>query len=186
MELKEIKNRVLSGQPVTEKEYAFLLRNDKQALFAFFIQNNPGSMNNVLRHGLNYSELGFNPDVKAISRIVDIIISNNDVEEIEYIIENFKVDESKISDELRTELNGIFDFMPPVIPISSERTASEIVGNVGTSIGGFLNPIFGSTTTTTTTAPVTKGSTSSTGIIVLVVVVLVAVVAFFAFNKNKS
>jgi hypothetical protein len=184
-DFEEIKQRVLSGNPVSEKEYAYLLRHNKAAFFAFMIRNNPGSVNNVLRHELGYTELPFAPDLKKMARIIGMMIEKGEANELHTLLSNFKLDLSKVTPELQSEIEGIYDTMPEENN-SAARTAQEIAGDIGNSIGGFLNPIFGSSTTTTVTSPSpTSSSKGGAGVFVAIAVVLViAAVAFFGFKNN--
>ncbi len=105
MDLKDVARRVKAGKKVSPDEFAHLIRNDRHAFMAFLISNNPGSMNNILRHKLGYThELGFAPDVAKIQRIVQIILDRNIESEIKTIVENFKVNERGVSPELKESL----------------------------------------------------------------------------------
>jgi len=105
--LNDIANRVKNGERVSPQEYAYLLHNNKDALFAFMIANNPGSMNDILRHQLGYThELGFRPDVQRIKRICEIILKENKLGEIKTIIDSFKVNLDGLSPALVAALNS--------------------------------------------------------------------------------
>lgn len=185
MNLQEIKYKVQKGEPVTELEYAYLLRNDASAFFGFLVQNNPGQLNDILRHKLNYTELGFAPDQKAIARILDFIIDSKNGEEFNFIVENVKIDTSKISPELLEAIQS-GDYVFEMQEIGTQRTAQEIAASIGSSIGSFLNPVFGSTTTTTTTAPSTPIAEKSGSKAVIIVFVFVVLVVGAIFLLKKS
>lgn len=110
MDLQDITKRVQKGLKVTPKEYAYLLANNRSAFFAFMIANNIGSMNDILRHRLGYSfELGFTPDLKAITRICDTILADNKTAEIRTILNNFQINTAALSPELLGEIKLIFN-----------------------------------------------------------------------------
>lgn len=184
MTLQEIRNNVKNGIPVTEEEYAYLLRNDPSAFFGFLVSNNPGQLNDLLRHKLNYTELSFAPDQKAIARLLDIIIDSKNQSEFDFITENVKIDTSKISPELLEAIQRN-DYNFNIDDTTSQRTSAA---EIGSAIGNFLNPIFGSTTTTTTTSPASAVTekTGSKGIIVVFVLVVLVVGALLIFKKQST
>jgi hypothetical protein len=109
MDLKDIGARVKSGKRVSPDEFAYLISNDREAFMAFLIANNPGSMNNILRHKLGYThELGFAPDAQKLSRLVQVILDRGNEAEIKTIIDNFKVNLNGISPELQRAIQVAF------------------------------------------------------------------------------
>lgn len=108
--LKDIAQRAKAGKQLTYDEYAYLLANDREAFFAFLIANNPGSLNNILRHKLGYThELGFKPDVAALTRICQMIVDKNTTDEIEAIITDFQFNEKGLSPKLIEALQNVFN-----------------------------------------------------------------------------
>lgn len=101
MDINEIAQKVKRGHDVTPEEFAALVTNDKEALFSFMIQNNPGSMNNVLRNQLGYThELGYRPDPMAMGRVIQMIMEKGDENEINKILNNFMFNLNKIGPKL--------------------------------------------------------------------------------------
>lgn len=110
MDLNDIATRVKTNKPVTPAEFAYLIANDREAFMAFLIANNPGSMNNILRHQLGYTfELGFTPDPAKIQRIVQMILDNNNTKEIQTIAQNFKLNLNGLSPELYQAIHTQFN-----------------------------------------------------------------------------
>lgn len=107
-DLKDIEARVKAGQSVTPKEWAYLLHNNKKAFFAFLIDNNPGSMNDVLRHQMGYSELKFSPDKMAMARIINNLIEKNDQHELHQVLTNFKLNPANTNSRYLAELQNLF------------------------------------------------------------------------------
>ena len=108
-QLAGIALRVQQGKRVTPAEYAQLIANNKEAFFAFLIANNPGSMNDILRHRLGYThELDFMPDVTKLQRICQVILDRNNKAEIKTIIDNFKLNTSALSPELANAIKSVF------------------------------------------------------------------------------
>jgi hypothetical protein len=194
-DLNDIRNRVQSGIEVTEQEYAFLLRNDRGALLAFLAANNPGVANDILRHQLGYSfELGFKPEVPKILRTLEMMLQLGKTEELEYFIENMKFNESNVPPALLAELHGLFD-NPHYVDITdtgARKTIADSIGEVGNALGGFINPIFGSSqTTTTTTQPVPdsgsgSGTKTSTVVVVILAVVVVLTLGYLSIRSKTT
>jgi len=108
MNLDAIKKRIQNRQPVTESDYLELLRHDKHTFWAFLISNNPGNVNDTLRHKLGYIELGFNPDQKAIARIIEIMIARQEVGELEQVLKNFALKTDGLTPEFINALQTEF------------------------------------------------------------------------------
>lgn len=106
MDTTQIADKVKQGLPVTHDEFVELITNDNEALFTFMIQNNPGSMNNVLRNQLGYThELGVRPDAMAMGRVIQMILEKGDTKELAAILTNFRFDLNKISPKLLETIN---------------------------------------------------------------------------------
>jgi hypothetical protein len=103
-----IKQALKEGLPITEAETAFLLRNDINAMLAFMVENNLGSVNVALRNGLGYDKLTFNPDKEAIVRQLNILVERKNSEELQTVIKNFTIDPSKITPTLLIEIKKQF------------------------------------------------------------------------------
>lgn len=111
MNAAEIAKRVDNKQRVTPAEYAYLLSQDRKAFFKFLTANNPGSMNDILRHKLGYTfELNFTPDQNKINRIVEMILQRNNQAEIKTILNNFQLNKAGISKELWAQLNDKLNY----------------------------------------------------------------------------
>lgn len=109
MDLRDIGRRVKKGEKVSPAEFATLIANDREAFFAFLIANNPGSMNDILRHKLGYThELGFKPETAKLQRVMQIILDRNAKDEIKTIIDNFKVNLNGLSPQLVKEIKANF------------------------------------------------------------------------------
>lgn len=106
-DLNEIASRVRSGKKVTTEEYLALLQGNEEAQFAFMISNNPGNVNNTLRHQLNYVELGFNPDPIAISAQIQMMLNNNERAELELVKHNFKLNPAGLDPQFINALNSL-------------------------------------------------------------------------------
>lgn len=63
---------------------------------------------------------------------------------------------------------------------------SNVGNEIGTFIGGVINPVLGGKTTQTTTTSPSSGSQASTILIVFIVVAFVAGVAYFIFKKQSN
>lgn len=94
MNITEIKNKILTNQGVTDEERAFIIANDPEALAAFMIKNNPGSVNLSLRN-LGYT-VGFAPVEKNLVKQLQIILDQKHAEDFEYIVKNYNIDLNKI------------------------------------------------------------------------------------------
>lgn len=94
--LQDIAARIKAGKQVTDQERAYFITHDPFAFFAFLIDNNPASVNLSLRQ-MGYNHLGFNPDKKALSAQVEILINQKDVNALHAITKNFLVTESGLT-----------------------------------------------------------------------------------------
>jgi hypothetical protein len=90
-DLNDIAARVRSGQRVSTDEYLFLLKHSEAAQLAFMVSNNPGNVNNTLRHQLGYIELGFNPNPVAISAQLEMMLSKGERAELDTVKANFQL-----------------------------------------------------------------------------------------------
>lgn len=107
MDTNEIAEKVKSGQDISPEEFTALVTSNKEALFSFMIQNNPGSMNNVLRNQLGYThELDYRPDPMAMGRVVQMILEKGDQDEIHKILNNFMFDLNRISPKLLSAITN--------------------------------------------------------------------------------
>lgn len=97
----EIEKKVRAKQPVTVDEYLYLLNQSQQAFWAFLISNNPGNVNDTLRHKLAapYTELGFNPDKVKLARIIEMIMQKNDESELMEVLKNFELKTEGLDEE---------------------------------------------------------------------------------------
>jgi hypothetical protein len=93
MTISEIKQRVINKLPVTTEQYLELLRNDEPTFWAFLISNNPGNINNTLRHRLKepYTELGFEPNQAALARTIEMIIQQGNEPELMEVLRYFEL-----------------------------------------------------------------------------------------------
>ena len=94
MNVREIKNKLLQKQNLSDKERAFLIANDIEALSAFMIKNNLGSVNLSLKK-LGYTTT-FVPNEANVTRQIQIILNQSHKQDFKYILDNFKIDLSKI------------------------------------------------------------------------------------------
>lgn len=108
MDQELIKQAVQARKPITEKETAFLLRNNIEALLAFMIENNPGSVNVALRNVLGYDKLSFNPNKDAIARQLQILVDRKNKDELNTVIKSFQLNKVGLTDTLITELENQF------------------------------------------------------------------------------
>lgn len=107
MNVKDIETRFKSGDFVSDAERAYLIKNNIQALCAFMVENNPGSVNFNLRK-MGYNHLGFEPDKKAITRQLQIFVDRKNTEDLDEVIKNFMIDEANVSPDLLFELKKQF------------------------------------------------------------------------------
>ena len=107
MNVNEIAARVKSGQAITDAEKAYLLRNNAHALFAFMIDNNPGSVNLALRKQ-GYTHLGFAPDKKALMRQLDLMIERNDAPGLDKVMRAFNLIPDYLTPEFIQEFHNQF------------------------------------------------------------------------------
>lgn len=96
------------GAVLSEQEKAHLITNNKHALIAFLIQQNPGYFNDVLKNQLGYNYLPFKPDHKAIGKIMETLLEKNETETVNKILAEYKflpgtVLSQEIKDALRTK-----------------------------------------------------------------------------------
>lgn len=86
---KKVKNRV----PVSNEEYLYLLEKNPNAFWGFLITNNPGNINNTLRHELQepYTELGFYPDKQKLARIIEMILQKGEQSELNEVLSRFEL-----------------------------------------------------------------------------------------------
>lgn len=106
-DLKEIAGRVSKGVHVNTNEYLHLLKNNIVALWGFMISNNPGNINNTLRHQLGYIELGFNPNPLAIGKQIEMLYDKNEADEIATIKKSFILNEKGLEPGFINEFNKI-------------------------------------------------------------------------------
>lgn len=59
-------------------------------LFAWLVDNNAASVNNVLKNKLGITSLPFKPDLTQIRAQVDMLIQKSDKKGLQTIIDNFK------------------------------------------------------------------------------------------------
>lgn len=85
---KDIFTRLKNNQPVSNAERAYLIRNDVNALAAFMIDNNPGSVNLSLRK-LGYDRLKFEPNKKALTKQLQIFLDSGNLEDFKFVVERF-------------------------------------------------------------------------------------------------
>jgi hypothetical protein len=108
MDILVIKQALKQGLPITEAETAFLLKNDINALLAFMVENNLGSINVALRNILGYNKLTFNPNKDAIVRQLQILVDRKNVDELQTVIKNFAFDDSNLTPTLVEEIKKQF------------------------------------------------------------------------------
>jgi len=106
MNTAEIAQRIKNGFAATDAEKAFLIRNNIHALTGFMVGNNPGSVNFLLQK-LGYNHLGFEPNVAALQRQLDILIERKEEQDLDYVVRNFVVDDSKLTPSFIKELTKV-------------------------------------------------------------------------------
>lgn len=102
--LLKIQERIKSKLPVSDKEKALFIKNNPLALAAFMIDNNPGSVNLILRQ-MGYTHLGFEPNKKALAMQLGIFIDQNNVDDFKEVLRNFKINNASLTQEFLNELN---------------------------------------------------------------------------------
>jgi hypothetical protein len=107
-DLKELLHKLANRVPLTTEEYIFVVQNSDKALWGFMISNNPGNINNTLRHKLGYSELGFNPNPTAIAAQIDMMIKKGEADEIDLVIKNFRLNTDGLDASFINEFNQLF------------------------------------------------------------------------------
>lgn len=110
MDIVLIKKALKEGLPLTEAETAYLLKNDIEAMLAFMVENNIGSVNYALRNILGYDKLNFNPNKEAVVRQLQILVDRKNADELHTVIKNFNLDESAITPTLAIELVKQFQY----------------------------------------------------------------------------
>jgi hypothetical protein len=91
MDVNEIAARASQkSAKVSEREKAHLIANNKLAFIAFLIQQNPGYFNDVLKNQLGYNHLPFEPDHKAIGKIIGNMLEKGELKEVNKILAGFK------------------------------------------------------------------------------------------------
>lgn len=107
MDILEIKGRVRRGENVSDTERAFLIKNDAESLAAFMLANNPGSVNFTLRK-MGYSHLGFEPNINALTRQLQILIDRGTTNDFNEVVKNYQINANGLSTGLLTEIQKQF------------------------------------------------------------------------------
>ncbi len=162
------------------------IRNDRFLLFNFFMDNNPEDVNVTLREDLGNKDLPLRPSRKSMETIISGYLQTDNTKALQKIINEFDYDPNA------TNYTTNPKFLQ-VLGNSNTGVASRLdLGGagteLGTGIGGFLGPVFGSLGSNTTTTQQTTQKTSSMAVIVVVgvIVVLAATVYFLFFNKSGA
>jgi len=96
MNLAELEAKIKAGTQVSDNERAYFITHNPYALFGFMIDNNPGSVNLILRK-MGYNHLGFDPNKKALAAQVEILMQNKDLGALEAITKNFQLMDSNLT-----------------------------------------------------------------------------------------
>lgn len=102
--LKKVQERLQNKLPVSEQEKALFIKNNPIAMAAFMIDNNPGSVNLILRQ-MGYTHLGFEPKKQALAAQLGIFIDQNNVEDFKEVLKNFQLNTTGLTKEFINELN---------------------------------------------------------------------------------
>lgn len=106
--LTEIKNKIINKRQVTTDEYLDLIQNDTHALWAFLISNNAGNINNTFRNKLGYTELTFEPNQKALARLIEQLLQKEEKTELTNVLDRFELNTKGLSPDFVTKFITFF------------------------------------------------------------------------------
>lgn len=106
--LQNIEQRIINGEPVTDVERSFYLRNNPRGLAAFMVANNPASVRDILKRLLGYTHLSFDPNRKQLLEQLRKILERNDAKSWGIVVENFTLRTDGLSQEFINALSAQF------------------------------------------------------------------------------
>lgn len=164
-------------------EIAQAIMQDQYLLFNALMDNNLEDVNVTLRMDLgNTKNLPVVADRRAMTAVISSYIQSSNQKALQKIINEF---------DFNPKANNYTVKVLPMLknggPDPLARSFADGAGQVGTGIGNFLGPIFGSLGTDTATTTTSKPSNTSTFIIVGVLVVIVVAGYFlFIYKPTKA
>jgi hypothetical protein len=174
-EVEIIKQKVRLGT-ATISDLVKAISKDQYMLFNALMDNNLEDVNVTLRMDLgNAKNLPVVADRRAMTAVISSYIQSSNQKALQKIIDEFDFNPKAGNYTVK-----VLPMLKNGGPDPLARSFADGAGEVGSGIGNFLGPIFGSLGTDTATTTTTKPSNTTTYIIIGVLVVL-AVAGYFIF-----